>query len=180
MAVRPPEDSGPRARRAPVDRAADGRAHRAPRPRSGAGRGWAGDAQAGKSTPRAAPRPQGPQRDVHVADGVRLQKVLATAGIGSRRACEDLITAGRVEVDGVLVRELGVRVDPVASAIHVDGMRIQLDQSLVTIALNKPLGVVSTMHDPEGVPRSRSSSRRAPSVSSTSGVSTPTARDCCS
>ena len=122
-------------------------------PRTGAGRGWAGDAQAGKSKPPRRPvAPKGPQRDVHVADGVRLQKVLATAGLGSRRACEDLIAAGRVEVDGVVVRELGVRVDPEKAVIHVDGMRVQLDQSLVTIALNKPLGVVSTMHDPEGRP----------------------------
>lgn len=96
--------------------------------------------------------PQQAPRDVHVPDGVRLQKVLATAGLGSRRACENLITNGRVEVDGVLVTELGVRVDPVKNAVHVDGMRIQLDTSLVTIALNKPLGVVSTMHDPEGRP----------------------------
>jgi 23S rRNA pseudouridine2605 synthase len=83
---------------------------------------------------------------------VRLQKVLASAGLGSRRACEDLITDGRVTVDGVPVRELGVRVDPATSAIHVDGMRVQLDTSLLTLALNKPLGVVSTMHDPEGRP----------------------------
>jgi 23S rRNA pseudouridine2605 synthase len=96
--------------------------------------------------------PQEPPRDVHVPDGVRLQKVLATAGLGSRRACENLITNGRVEVDGVRVTELGVRIDPVKNAVHVDGMRIQLDTSLVTIALNKPLGVVSTMHDPEGRP----------------------------
>ncbi|WP_396031577.1 pseudouridine synthase [Cellulomonas fimi] len=91
-------------------------------------------------------------RDVHVEGGVRLQKVLATAGLGSRRACEDLIASGRVSVDGVVVRELGVRVDPASAVVHVDGLRIQLDTSLVTIALNKPLGVVSTMHDPEGRP----------------------------
>lgn len=96
--------------------------------------------------------PAAPQRDVHVPDGVRLQKVLATAGLGSRRSCEILIEAGRVTVDGVLVRELGLRVDPERAVIHVDGMRIQLDTSLITIALNKPLGVVSTMHDPEGRP----------------------------
>ncbi|GAA1857821.1 pseudouridine synthase [Myceligenerans crystallogenes] len=91
-----------------------------------------------------------PPRDVHVADGVRLQKVLAQAGMGSRRACEELIADGRVEVDGVLVTELGVRVDPATAAIHVDGMRLQLDQDKITLALNKPHGVVSTMHDPEG------------------------------
>ncbi|GEL93590.1 pseudouridine synthase [Cellulomonas composti] len=89
---------------------------------------------------------------MHDPDGVRLQKVLAAAGIGSRRACEDLIANGRVEVDGQVVTELGVRVDPKRQPIHVDGMRVQLDESMVTIALNKPKGVVSTMHDPEGRP----------------------------
>jgi 23S rRNA pseudouridine2605 synthase len=90
--------------------------------------------------------------DVHDPDGVRLQKVLASAGLGSRRACEDLISAGRVTVDGQVVRELGVRVDPKHAVLHVDGMRLQLDTSLITLALNKPYGVVSTMHDPEGRP----------------------------
>ncbi|WP_435736041.1 pseudouridine synthase [Cellulosimicrobium sp. PMB13] len=89
-------------------------------------------------------------RDVHVEDGVRLQKVLASAGLGSRRACEELIADGRVEVDGVQVRELGVRIDPATAVVHVDGLRLQLDTSRVTLALNKPRGVVSTMHDPDG------------------------------
>ncbi|WP_338403694.1 pseudouridine synthase [Cellulosimicrobium arenosum] len=100
------------------------------------------------STGRQAPAE--PPRDVHDPDGIRLQKVLATAGLGSRRACEELISEGRVEVDGVQVRELGVRVDPATAVVHVDGMRLQLDTSLVTLVLNKPRGVVSTMHDPEG------------------------------
>jgi 23S rRNA pseudouridine2605 synthase len=101
---------------------------------------------------RKKARPQEAPRDVHVPDGVRLQKVLATAGLGSRRACENLITAGRVTVDDVPVHELGVRIDPDKNVVHVDGLRIQLDTSLLTLALNKPLGVVSTMHDPEGRP----------------------------
>lgn len=88
--------------------------------------------------------------DVHDPEGIRLQKVLATAGLGSRRACENLIAAGRVQVDGITVRELGVRVDPKTAVVHVDGRRLQLDTSMVTIALNKPFGVVSTMHDPQG------------------------------
>jgi 23S rRNA pseudouridine2605 synthase len=89
---------------------------------------------------------------VHVPDGVRLQKVLAQAGVGSRRVCEELIAAGRVEVDGRRVTELGVRIDPKHSVVHVDGVRIQLDESLVYLALNKPLGVVSAMSDPQGRP----------------------------
>jgi 23S rRNA pseudouridine2605 synthase len=85
--------------------------------------------------------------------GVRLQKVLAAAGVGSRRACEALIAAGRVEVDGRPVRTMGLRVDPERSVIKVDGMRIATAESgLVYLALNKPVGVVSTMTDPEGRP----------------------------
>jgi 23S rRNA pseudouridine2605 synthase len=90
--------------------------------------------------------------DVHNPDGVRLQKVLAGAGLGSRRACEELITAGRVQVDGVVVREQGVRVDPATAVVHVDGMRLQLDSTRVTLVLNKPKGVQSTMHDDMGRP----------------------------
>nr|WP_240675629.1 pseudouridine synthase [Cellulomonas endophytica] len=93
-----------------------------------------------------------PEIDVHDPDGTRLQKVLAAAGLGSRRACEDLIASGRVTVDGSTVTELGVRVDPRTAVIHLDGMRVVLDDSLVTLAVNKPKGVVSTMHDPEGRP----------------------------
>ncbi|QDO88675.1 rRNA pseudouridine synthase [Ornithinimicrobium ciconiae] len=90
--------------------------------------------------------------DVHKPDGIRLQKLLASAGIGSRRACELLITQGRVEVDGQIVTELGVRVDPVSQTIHVDGSRVVLDESRVYLAFNKPLGVVSTMSDELGRP----------------------------
>jgi 23S rRNA pseudouridine2605 synthase len=93
-----------------------------------------------------------PVKDVHDPDGIRLQKVLAQAGIGSRRACEELIAAGRVMVDDQVVRELGVRVDPDRAVVHVDGMRIQLDESKVYLAMNKPVGVVSTMDDEKGRP----------------------------
>jgi 23S rRNA pseudouridine2605 synthase len=85
-------------------------------------------------------------------EGVRLQKVLAGAGLGSRRACEALIAAGRVEVDGVVVREQGVRVDPARVVLHVDGERVQLDPDKVTLALHKPRGMVSSMHDENGRP----------------------------
>lgn len=91
-----------------------------------------------------------PVSDVHVADGVRLQKVLADAGLGSRRACERLIEEGRVEVDGQIVMELGVRIDPARQSVHVDGLRLELDAAKVTIVFNKPKHVVSSMDDPEG------------------------------
>ncbi|MBD0293234.1 MAG: rRNA pseudouridine synthase [Jiangellaceae bacterium] len=90
----------------------------------------------------------------HAANhAVRLQKVLAAAGVGSRRACEELIRAGRVEVDGRVVRELGTRVDPARAVIKVDGLRVPTGESGVFyLALNKPRGVVSTMRDPHGRP----------------------------
>ena len=79
----------------------------------------------------------------------RLQKVLATAGVGSRRACEELIAAGRVTVDGRRAT-LGDKVDPAAAVIHVDGERVITDTKLVYLAINKPRGVVSTMDDERG------------------------------
>ena len=86
------------------------------------------------------------------SQGVRLQKVLAAAGVGSRRACEELIAAGRVEVDGKLVREMGVRVDPGTAVIRVDGLRIAQADRNVHLAFNKPLGVLSAMSDRDGRP----------------------------
>src|SRR3954466_7601456 len=82
-------------------------------------------------------------------DGVRLQKVMAGAGLGSRRACEELIAAGRVSVDGA-VAQLGDRADPATSVIYVDGERVITNTRLVYLALNKPRGVVSTMSDERG------------------------------
>jgi 23S rRNA pseudouridine2605 synthase len=81
--------------------------------------------------------------------GIRLQKVLAAAGVGSRRACEQLIAAGRVTVDGA-VAELGSRVDPQTAVIHVDGDRVVVRDDLVYLALNKPRGVLSAMSDARG------------------------------
>ncbi len=89
---------------------------------------------------------------MHNPDGVRLQKLLAGAGIGSRRACEQLIADGRVQVDGHRVTALGVRVDPTTQTVHVDGDLVQLDASKVYLAFNKPLQVVSTMSDDMGRP----------------------------
>jgi len=81
--------------------------------------------------------------------GIRLQKVLAAAGLGSRRACEELIAEGRVTVDGA-VAALGTRVDPQTAVIHVDGDRIVVRDDLVYLALNKPRGVLSAMSDSRG------------------------------
>ena len=85
-------------------------------------------------------------------EGVRLQKVLAQAGVASRRAAEDLIFRGRVEVNGTVVKEQGRRVDPVHDVIRVDGARIPPQAEHLYVVLNKPRGVVSTMEDPHGRP----------------------------
>jgi 23S rRNA pseudouridine2605 synthase len=96
----------------------------------------------------------GDERDTltDVPGGVRLQKVLAAAGVGSRRHCEGLIGEGRVQVDGETVRRFGARVDPEQQIIRVDGRRIQSRQDLVYLALNKPGGVLTTMSDDRGRP----------------------------
>jgi 23S rRNA pseudouridine2605 synthase len=98
-----------------------------------------------RESPSAARRPSsdapgGPER---------LQKVLAAAGVGSRRACEELIAAGRVTVGG-RTAQLGDRADPQTAVIHVDGERIVTDARRVYLAINKPAGVVSTMADEKG------------------------------
>ena len=85
-------------------------------------------------------------------DGVRLQKVLAQAGVASRRASEELIAAGRVEINGKVVTEQGMRVDPERDTIRVDGSRIPPPRRHLYLVLNKPRGVVSTMDDPLGRP----------------------------
>src|SRR5450432_1202564 len=81
----------------------------------------------------------------------RLQKVLARAGIASRRAAEELITKGRVKVDGRVIDQLGVRVDPRRAKVEVDGDRL-MAEPLVYIVLHKPRGVMCTLSDPEGRP----------------------------
>ncbi|MGW5288322.1 pseudouridine synthase [Rhodococcus pyridinivorans] len=85
-------------------------------------------------------------------EGVRLQKVLAQAGVASRRAAEELIAAGRVEVDGNIVVEQGLRVDPENAVIRVDGVRVVINKDLVHLVLNKPRGWQSTMSDDLGRP----------------------------
>lgn len=85
-------------------------------------------------------------------EGVRLQKLMASAGVASRRVCEEMIEEGRVTVNDQLVTELGVRVDPTKVSIQVDGMTIQTNDKLVYMVFNKPKGVVSSMEDPDGRP----------------------------
>ena len=112
-----------------------------------------------QSRPFAANKRRGPfkpmrhsrdheQRDAHP----RLQKVLAAAGLGSRRKCEEMISLGRVEVDRRVVKELGTRVDPLHQEIRVDGEPLPRPKRQYFM-LNKPMGVVSTARDPAGRPR---------------------------
>jgi 23S rRNA pseudouridine2605 synthase len=84
----------------------------------------------------------------------RIQKILARGGIASRRAAEQLITAGRVRVNGRIVTELGAKADPRKDRVEVDGKRVVAEQA-VYVVLHKPRGVVSTMSDPEGRPTVR-------------------------
>lgn len=85
-------------------------------------------------------------------EGVRLQKVLAGAGVASRRVSEQLISDGRVRVNGLVVTELGRRIDPAHDRVDVDGVAVQLDSSKRYVMLNKPRGVVSSMRDERGRP----------------------------
>ena len=85
------------------------------------------------------------------AEGDRLQKVLARQGIGSRRACEELIVDGRVRVDGAVAR-LGARIDATRAVVEVDGVVVGVRPDLVHYLLNKPAGVVTTAQDPQGRP----------------------------
>jgi 23S rRNA pseudouridine2605 synthase len=82
----------------------------------------------------------------------RLQKILAAAGVASRRKAEEMITAGRVTLNGKIVTELGTKADPSADTITVDGKPLQRAQRFVYFLLNKPKGFVTTVTDPEGRP----------------------------
>jgi 16S rRNA U516 pseudouridylate synthase RsuA-like enzyme len=84
--------------------------------------------------------------------GVRLQKVMASSGVASRRVSEDMIAAGRVRVNGEVVREPGRRVDPEKDEILVDGTAVQADTSKRYIMLNKPVGIYSSLRDERGRP----------------------------
>ncbi len=105
---------------------------------------------------KVSPRPKrpdsAPAEEPDGPDGVRLQKVLASAGVASRRKAEELIRSGRVKVDGIVVKEMGTRIDPSEAVVHVDGNRVVLRADQVYLALNKMPGVLSTMSDELGRP----------------------------
>lgn len=82
----------------------------------------------------------------------RLQKILAAAGVASRRKAEEIITAGRVTVNGAVVRELGTKADPASDKITVDGKPLTAPQRHLYLLLHKPKGYVTTVSDPEGRP----------------------------
>jgi len=90
--------------------------------------------------------------DIGSEPGERLQKVMAAAGVASRRVSEQLIIEGRVRVNGEVVRELGSRIDVAVDRLEVDGIAVQLDASKHYVMLNKPTGVVSSMRDDRGRP----------------------------
>ena len=95
-------------------------------------------------------------------EGVRLQKVLANAGVASRRVIEQYIVDGRIRVNGETVTELGRRIDPGADLVDVDGTAVQLDVSKRYVMLNKPTGIVSTMKDEQGRPDLRRFTKEYP------------------
>ena len=113
-----------------------------------AGDGWSEDMELAPAHPGdRAPAPADDDRQ-----GERLQKVLARAGVGSRRVCEDMIEAGRISVNGAVVQVQGMRVDPSTDKIAVDGVRLELRDDRVTYALNKPSGVITAMTDDRNRP----------------------------
>jgi 23S rRNA pseudouridine2605 synthase len=85
-------------------------------------------------------------------EGERLQKYLARAGIASRRHAEELIRAGAVSVNDIVITELGTRIDPDADSVRVNGSLIQPANTLYTVAIHKPAGYVATARDPQGRP----------------------------
>jgi 23S rRNA pseudouridine2605 synthase len=106
-----------------------------------------------KPRPKRRRPPKAPRTDaVRPAADQRLQKVLAAAGIASRRQCEELIAAGRIQIDRQVVTKLGTKVDAARQEVRVDGVPLPKPKRLY-LAVNKPPGVVSTNRDPSGRPR---------------------------
>jgi 23S rRNA pseudouridine2605 synthase len=112
-------------------------------PETPGGEGWSEDMELAPAHPGERGRTSAPPE----REGERLQKVLARAGVGSRRVCEDMIDRGRISVNGAVVTVQGMRVDPATDKIAVDGQRIELRDDRVTYALNKPAGVITAMSD---------------------------------
>ena len=115
---------------------------------SGPGEGWAEDMELAPVHPGDRDR----ARSDAAAEGERLQKVLARAGVGSRRVVENMVDQGRISVNGRTVTVQGMRVDPERDKIAVDGVRIELRDDRVTYALNKPAGVITAMSDDRNRP----------------------------
>ena len=140
---------GPRSNPPPKSRGPHTGSKPRPRPPGGPARDHAGPPRReAAAKPRLFKDGGGAETDKHD----RLQKVLAHAGLGSRRGCEQLILQGRVAINGEVIRQLGTRVDPAGARITVDGEPIKLE-SMVYYAVNKPKGYVSTNSDPSGRPR---------------------------
>ena len=112
------------------------------------GEGWSEDMELAPAHPGDR-EPAGARAD---REGERLQKVLARAGVGSRRVCEDMIDRGRISVNGAVVTVQGMRVDPQTDKIAVDGQRLELRDDRVSYALNKPSGVITAMSDDRARP----------------------------
>jgi 23S rRNA pseudouridine2605 synthase len=112
-----------------------------------AGTGWSEDMELAPVHPGDREQPHDDDRQ-----GERLQKVLARAGVGSRRVCEDMIEAGRISVNGRPVDVQGMRVNPSVDKIFVDGVRIEIRDDRVTYAMNKPPGVITAMSDDRNRP----------------------------
>ena len=105
-----------------------------------------------KAKPARKQHVQQPNSEHNDGEGIRLQKVLAQAGVASRRMSEKLIDMGRVEVNGKIVTTQGMRINPDTAVVRVDGVRIRVNDNLQYFILNKPYGVQSTMHDDLGRP----------------------------
>ncbi|MGR7027712.1 pseudouridine synthase [Geodermatophilus sp. URMC 62] len=112
-------------------------------PGTPAGEGWSEDMELAPAHPADREPAAAPEE----RQGERLQKVLARAGVGSRRVCEEMIDRGRISVNGRTVVVQGMRVDPATDKIAVDGRRIELRDDRVTYAINKPSGVLTAMSD---------------------------------